>query len=89
MYVTVAGTVTFIEDKVKPGKAGEKDQKFRVVTLYGGAPGQKPENIDVKYMNGTKVEMGQKLTVAARLVAYEKTRDGRPAGAGVSLTAVE
>lgn len=89
MYVTISGTVTFIEQKVRK-KEGKDDQPYRVVTLLGGAPGKKPDLLDVKYFNGTKIEMGQKVTAAVSVMPYMKTGlDGHPIGAAVSLTAEE
>ncbi len=90
MYVTIQGTVTFIEDKVQKGKDGKADRAYRVVTLLGGVPGKKPDLIDVKVFNGLKVEKGKEMTIPVNLMAYVRTaNDGRVQGAALSCTAAE
>lgn len=90
MYVTVKGTVVFIEEKSIKGKAGEADTKYRVVTLMGGKPGGKPELDAVKVLNGLKVELGAKMELPIEVGAYLKhDRDGKVSGAGLSAKAVE
>ena len=90
MYVTVKGTVVFIEEKVIKAKGGEPETKYRLVTLMGGKPGGKPELNPIKVLNGLKVDLGQKMEIPVEVGAYLKhDRDGKVSGAGLSAKAVE
>lgn len=90
MYVTVKGTVVFIEEKEIKGQRGEEDKKYRVVTLMGGKPGGKPELNPIKVLNGLKIELGQKMDLPVEVGAYLKhDRDGKVSGAALSAKAVE
>jgi hypothetical protein len=90
MFVTVKGTVVFIEDKTIKGEKGQADQHYRLVTIMGGGPGKKPELDAVKVYNGMKVEMGQKVELPVEVTAYmKKDRDGRATGAALTVKVAE
>lgn len=90
MYVTVKGTVVFVEEKHVKGENGRPDQHYRLVTIMGGAPGKKPELDAVKVFTGIKIDMGQKVELPAEVSAYMKRdRDGKPIGAALTAKVSE
>jgi len=90
VYVTVKGTVVFIEEKHVQGERGRPDQQYRLVTLLGGRPDGKPELDVIKVLSGIKIEKGQKMELAVDVTAYmRRDREGRPMAADLSAKVSE
>jgi hypothetical protein len=89
MYSTLEGTVTYIEEKsIK--RDGKPEEHYRTVTVLQSPGGSKPELLDVKVLNGNKIEMGQKVKWPVRSMAYlKRDREGNAQGAGLSVTVIE
>ncbi len=89
MYSLLEGTVTYIEEKsIK--RDGKPEEHYRTVTVLQSPAGAKPELLDVKVLNGGKIDMGQKVKWPVKSMAYlKRDRDGKTQGAGLSVTVIE